>query len=117
MQPSEGEPILKIPLSAEEVRLLRDLFDPRRASVAFPRDTAEAARLHEALHRPGEPDLERHDAEALARLLGNYLRTLAGPGEPVPANAPLDATVDLADQAPLLAHVHAQLVRHLKATE
>jgi len=108
---------VKIPFSADEIRLLRDLFDPRRASVAFPHDTAEAERLHEALGHHGEPDLERHDAEGLARLLGAYLRTLAGTGAPVPADAPLAATVDLADQAPLLEHVHAQLVRHLKATE
>ncbi len=108
---------MKLPLSAAETHLLHDLFDPRRAAVAFPRDTVEAARLHAALQHSGELDLPRTDAEVLTHLLHGYLRTLAGPGAPVPAGAPLAATVDLADQAPVLEHIHAQLVRHLRATE
>ncbi len=108
---------MKLPLSSDETHLLRDLFDPRRAAVAFPHDTAEAARLHTALHHAGELDVSRADAAGLTHLLGSYLRTLAGPGAPVPAGAPLAATVDLADHSPQLTHIHAQLVRHLQATE
>ncbi len=107
---------MKLPLSTSETHLLRELFDPRRAAVAFPQDTAEVVRLHAALHHSGELDVPRADAERLTHLLGGYLRTLAGAGAPVPAGAPLAATVDLADHAAQLIHIHAQLVRHLQAT-
>lgn len=108
---------MKLPLSSDETHLLRELFDPRRAAVAFPHDTAEVARLHAALHHSGELDVSRATAKGLTHLLSVYLRTLAGPGAPVPAGAPLAATVDLADQSARLTHIHAQLVRHLRATE
>ena len=107
---------MKLPLSEAEHTLLRDLFDPRRASVAFPNDAAEAAHLHGLLADRGEPDLPRADVDALTRLLGAYLDRLAGGGVPVPAQAPLDATVALVDDAPGLQHLHAQLVRHLDWT-
>lgn len=108
---------MKIPLAAAEHRLLSDLFDPRRADVTFPTETAQAARLHRLLSAHGEPDLARPEWEAVAHLLGAYLHRLAGAGVPVAPQAPLDATVGLADHAPTLQHIHAQLVRHLKATE
>ncbi len=108
---------MKLPLSATEHRLLSDLFDARRAAVAFPQETGEAARLHALLARLGEPDLPRADVKALTHLLGVYLHRLAGAGAPVPGDAPLAASVALADQAPALTHIHAQLLRHLEATE
>jgi hypothetical protein len=108
---------VKLPLAETERRLLRDLFDPRRAAVSFPQHTAEAARLHAELSGHEDVDLPRADVTALADLLGQYLDRLAGAGEPVPGEAPLDDTLALVEQAPTLQHIHAQFVRHLRATE
>jgi hypothetical protein len=108
---------VKLPLSGAERTLLRDLFDPRRAAVNFPADAGEARRLHAALAGHDEIDLPRADLEAATRLLGAFLRRLAHGGAPVPANAPLDETVALAADSATLEHIHAQLDRHLRATE
>ncbi|HMA34612.1 MAG TPA: hypothetical protein VKY74_09040 [Chloroflexia bacterium] len=108
---------MKLPLADAERTLLHDLFDPRRVAVSFPEDQAEATRLHQLLAGHEHRDLPRADVEALTHLLGTYLRRLGGAGVPVAAQAPLDATVALAAQSPVLEHVHAQLVRHLRATE
>ncbi|HUS16233.1 MAG TPA: hypothetical protein VM536_14640 [Chloroflexia bacterium] len=109
---------MKLPLAAAEHTLLAALFDPRRAPTAFPAATAEAVRLHRLLGEHGAPDLPRADVEALTQMLGDYLDRLGGgPGVPVAHQAPLADTVDLVDQAPQLQHLHAQLVRHLEATE
>jgi hypothetical protein len=107
---------MKLPVSADERRLLTELFAPGRAIVAFAADTATATRLHHALQQPGAPDLPRADLDDLARLLGAYLQQLGGPGAPLPATEPVRASVDLAAHAPQLAQLHAQLVRHLEAT-
>jgi hypothetical protein len=108
---------MKLPLSGDERTLLRDLFDPRRAAVNFPADEREASRLHQALAGHDEVDLPRADLEAATLLLGAFLGRLAHGGAPVPGNAPLDGTVALAADAPTLQHIHAQLDRHLRATE
>lgn len=113
----ESRPGVKVPLAETERRLLRDLFDPRRAVTSFPQHTAEAARLYDELGGHDDVDLPRADVTALADLLGQYLTRLAGPGAPVPSTAPLDDTLALVEQAPTLQHIHAQLVRHLRATE
>jgi hypothetical protein len=107
---------VKLPFADSERQLLADLFDDRRVAVTFPDDRDEAGHLHALLTTPGEADLPRDDVEVLTDMLGAYLDRLAGPGAPVPAQAPLDETVALAAHAPTLQHIHAQLVRHLKAT-
>ena len=108
---------MKLPLSGDERMLLRDLFDPRRAAVNFPTDQAEASRLYQALAGHDQIDLPRADLEAATRLLGAFLDRLAHGGAPVPETAPLDGTVALAADAATLRHIHAQLDRHLRATE
>ena len=100
---------MKLPLSGDERMLLRDLFDPRRAAVNFPTDQAEASRLYQALAGHDQIDLPRADLEAATRLLGAFLDRLS--------HAPLDGTAALAADAATLQHIHAQLDRHLRATE
>lgn len=107
---------MKLPVSAEERRLLTELFAPGRAVVAFAADTAPAARVRQALQQPGDSDLPRADLDHLARLLGAYLQQLGGPGVPLPATVPVRASIDLVAYALTLAQIHAQLVRHLEAT-
>jgi hypothetical protein len=113
----ESRTLVKVPLADTERRLLRDLFDPRRAAISFPQQTAEAARIHDQLRGHDEVDLPRADVTALADLLGQYLNRLTDTGAPVPSAAPLDDTLALVEHAPTLQHIHAQLVRHLRATE
>ena len=108
---------VKVPLADTERRLLRDLFDPRRAAISFPQQMAEAARIHDQLGGHDEVDLPRADVTALTELLGQYLNRLADTGAPVPSAAPLDDTLALVEHAPTLQHIYAQLVRHLRATE
>ena len=113
----ESRPAVKVPLADTERRLLRDLFDPRRAAISFPQHTAEAAHIYDQLGGHDEVDLPRADVTALTELLGQYLDRLATTGAPVPGTAPLDDTLALVEYAPTLQHIHAQLVRHLRATE
>jgi hypothetical protein len=113
----ESRTLVKVPLADTERRLLRDLFDPRRAAISFPEQTAEAARIHDQLGGHDEVDLPRADVTALTDLLGQYLARLVDTGAPVPSAAPLAGTLALVEHAPTLQHIHAQLVRHLRATE
>ena len=89
-----------MPLADTERRLLRDLFDPRRAAISFPQQTAKAWRIHDQLGGHDEVDMPRADVTALTELLGQYLNDLADTGAPVPGAAPLDDAPSMVEYAP-----------------